>query len=182
MAADSVVAHPTTITGSIGVIFLGVNVVGLMEKLGIENQTLTAGAHKDAGSPLRRLSAEERRHLQSVLDELHARFREVVVAGRPALDAAAVAKLADGRIFTAESARELGLIDEVADLEQTLEVARKLLGAPETRVVTYHRPREFANNLYTRAPAPPQLRLEIPGLSAWLRAPGFYYLWAPGLQ
>ena len=85
MAADVVVAHPTTVTGSIGVRFVSVSLAGLMEKVGIEDQTLVAGSHKDAGSPLRRLTREERAHLQSVLDDLHSRFEQVVAAGRPNL-------------------------------------------------------------------------------------------------
>jgi protease-4 len=182
MAADRVVANPTTVTGSIGVIFMGVNVVGLMDKLGIENQTLTAGAEKDAGSPLRRMSPAERAHLQSVLDQLHLRFQHVVAAGRPGLDRAQVAKLSDGRIYTAVQAQELGLVDEVGDLEHSLELARESAGLTEARVVTYHRPREYENNFYTRAAGSPVLRLELPAPFAWLERPGFYYLWAPGLQ
>lgn len=182
MAADTVVASPTTVTGSIGVIFMGVNLVGLMDKLGIEDQTLRAGAEKDAGSPLRRMSPAERAHLQSVLDDLHARFRSVVEAGRPGLDASQVAQLADGRIYTATQALQLGLVDEVADLEYSLELARKRVGLQRARVVTYHRPREYENNFYTRPPPGPVLRLELPAPFSWLERPGFYYLWAPGLQ
>jgi protease-4 len=182
MAADRVVADPTTVTGSIGVIFMGVNVVGLMDKLGIENQTLTAGAEKDAGSPLRRMNPEERAHLQSVLDDLHLRFQEVVDAGRPGLDRAQVAKLSDGRIYTAVQARELGLVDQVGDLEHSLELARQRAGLGEARVVAYHRRREYENNFYTHAAGSPVLRLELPSPFSWLERPGFYYLWAPGVQ
>ena len=64
MAADEIQAHPTTVTGSIGVIFFGVNLSGLMEKLGVENQTLTAGVRKDTGSALRPMKSEERAQLQ----------------------------------------------------------------------------------------------------------------------
>ena len=179
MAADAIVAHPTSVTGSIGVLFLGVNFVGLMDKLGIENQTLVAGRHKDAGSPLRRLTPEERAHLQSVLDDLHARFKRVVVAGRPGLDAAQIEALADGSIFSAVQALDRGLVDEIGDLEKSVAMVQQIAGIASSRVVVYHRPREYENNLWTGVPS---LRLELPFRIPELSRPGFYYLWAPGLR
>jgi protease-4 len=182
MAADQVVAHPTTVTGSIGVRFVSVSLAGLLEKLGIEDQTLTAGPHKDAGSPLRRLTPEERAHLQSVLDDLHARFEQVVAAGRPKLAPGALERVADGSIFSARQALELGLVDAVADLEESVKRAERAAGLSESRVVVYHRPREYADNLYTRGPPlAPRLRIELPGSRALAAPPGFYYLWAPAL-
>lgn len=182
MAADLVVAHPTTVTGSIGVRFVSVSLAGLLEKLGIEDQTLTAGPHKDAGSPLRRLTADERAHLQSVLDDLHTRFEQVVAAGRPNLPPGALERVADGSIFSARQALEIGLIDAVADLEESVLRAQRAVGVSEARVVQYHRPREYANNLYTRgSPLAPKLRLELPGARILSVPPGFYYLWAPEL-
>jgi len=182
MAADLVVAHPTTVTGSIGVRFVSVSLAGLLEKLGIEDQTLTAGPHKDAGSPLRRLSPEERAHLQSVLDDLHTRFEQVVAAGRPNLPPGGLERVSDGSIFSARQALELGLVDAVADLEESVRRAQRAAGLSEARVVQYHRPREYANNLYTRGnPLAPKLRLEFPGARILSIPPGFYFLWAPEL-
>src|SRR5262245_52055728 len=164
MAADVVVAHPTTVTGSIGVRFVSVSLAGLLEKLGIEDQTLTAVVHKDAGSPLRRLAPDERAHLQSVLDDLHARFQQVVAAGRPGLPPGGLERVADGSIFSARQALELGLVDEVADLEESVARAQRAAGLSQARVIRYHRPREYANNMYTRGGLlPPRIRLELPG-------------------
>jgi protease-4 len=182
MAADHVVAHPTTITGSIGVIWTGLDFSGLMDKLGIENQTLTTGRYKDTGTPLRSMRPDERAHLQGVLDELQARFEAVVLAGRPGLDAARVSQLADGRIFTADQASRNGLVDEVADLDRAVEVTRERAGLSQARVVTYHRPDEYENNFYTAGQAAPTLRLPLPASLEWLSRPGFYYLWVPGLR
>jgi protease-4 len=182
MAADLVIAHPTTVTGSIGVRFVSVSLAGLLEKLGIEDQTLTAGPHKDAGSPLRRLTPDERSHLQSVLDDLHARFELVVAAGRPKLPPGGLERVADGSIFSAPQALELGLVDAVADLEESVLRAQRAAGLTQARVVQYHRPRDYANNLYTRGgPAAPTLRLELPGPQILNIPPGFYFLWAPEL-
>lgn len=181
MAADEVIAQPTTVTGSIGVIFIGLNLSGLMRKIGVTDQTLTAGDQKDAGSWLRPMKPAERANLQAILDDMHARFKQVVVAGRPRLDAARVAALADGRIYSADQALANGLVDALGDLEQTVAVAQRRAGLASSRVVIYHRPREYRQNLYTQAPALPRaLRLELaPPLA--LPRPGFLYLWAPGL-
>jgi len=180
MASDWVVAHPTTVTGSIGVIFMGVSVAGLMEKIGIEDQTITTGAYKDAGSPLRRMTPDERPQLQSVLDDMQTRFELVVERGRPKLGAEKVAAAADGRIYSAQQARDLGLVDEIGDIRRAIAVAERRLGATSSQVVSYHRPREWRQNLYQRSATPTEISLNLtPGLPR-LTAPGFYYLWSPG--
>ncbi len=180
MAADEIVAHPTTITGSIGVVFVGLNFSGLMQKIGIENQTFTSGSYKDAASPLRPMRPEERVQLQSVLDDLHARFREVVASGRPALDPERLASLSDGRIYSARQALENGLVDGLGDLEDSIERLRARTGLEELRVVSYHRPQEWRRNFYTAAPHPPVIRLDLSSLGTTLPAPGFHYRWWPG--
>ena len=182
LAADEIHAERTTVTGSIGVIFSGVNVAGLLEKLGIENQTITSGGFKDAGSILRRMRPEERAQLQSVIDDLYARFVEVVQAGRTKLTADQIRALADGRIFSAVQAKHAGLVDEIGSLDSSVRRARELAGLSSASVITYHRPREYTNNYYTRAPR--QTRDAI--LDLWpgelpLQGPAFLYLWAPGL-
>ena len=179
MAADTVVAHPTTVTGSIGVLFAGVNLSGLMAKFGVADQTLTSGSFKDAGSPLRPMRPEERAQIQSVIDDMYQRFLEVVRLGRPRLTPEEVARLADGRIYSAPQALANGLVDRVGDLEEGVDVARERAGIGDARVITYHRPREYRKNLYTA-----ELPLEAP-LVEWpmprlhLPQPAFLYLWAP---
>ena len=184
MAADRVIAHPTSVTGSIGVIMAGVNVSGLMKRFGVSDQTLTSGEFKDAGSPLRPMKSQERKQLQSVIDGLQGRFVEVVVVGRPELDQAAVEGLANGRIFTAEQALEVGLVDQIGHLDDAIEATEKLAQISESRVVLYHRPSEYVDNVYSRAPAAPVQVVDIDVLSLTsARLPaGFYYLWPPALQ
>jgi len=181
MSADTVRALPTTITGSIGVIFSGVSFSGLMEKIGIENQTLTSGPYKDAGSSLRRMSEEERAQLSSVLDSLYARFLEVVEAGRPDLSPEEIRALADGRIFSAAQAEANGLVDAVGDLPGAVELAEERAGIETSRVVTYGRPDEWRENLYSMNARPE------PTVSPWallgpVREPAFLYLWSPGAR
>jgi len=183
LAADRILAHPTTVTGSIGVVYSGLSVAGLMERWGVEDQTLKSGAFKDAGSPWRRMRPDERAHLQSVIDDLHARFVEVLRAGRPSLDAAAAARLADGRIYSARQAKEAGLVDDVGYLPDAVKALEQRAGLASSRVVAYRRPREASENLYSeaRGPAPQAGLAGAAPLRELAPQPGFLYLWAPGL-
>ena len=192
MAAETIQAHPTSITGSIGVIFSSLSFAGLMEKVGIEDQTVTGGAYKDAGSPYRRLSDVERAQLQLIVDDLHSRFREIVALGRPDLSAAQIEGLAEGQVFSAAQALENGLIDQIGTLEDAAIWLERRLGVTHSRVVSYHRPRDIRRNLYTRAAGMPSLGMAGSKFSseAWalkrleriLARPGFHYLWWPGLS
>jgi protease-4 len=182
LAADHIVAQPTTVTGSIGVIFGGVNLTGLLDKIGVEDQTLVSGPYKDAGSMIRRMRPEERAQLQSVLDDLFERFVSVVRSGRPELDAEEIDRLADGRIYSAPQALDNGLVDEVGDLLNGVRAAEDAAGLASSRVVTYHRPRERRNNLYSVAAPVQGFDLEWrPSLRELLPSPAFLYLWTPAL-
>jgi protease-4 len=182
MASDEIVSEPTTVTGSIGVIFVSVNFSGLMERWGIEDQTTKAGAYKDMGSMLRPQTPEDRAILQGVIDDLHERFRDVVAAGRPELERERVDALSDGRIFSAPQALENGLVDRLGDIEEAVATLESRAGVERSYVVSYHRPTEWRRNLYTRSSAPPPtigLGGAASPASGWL-APGFHYLWQPG--
>ena len=182
MAADSVYANPTTVTGSIGVIFVSVNASGLMEKLGLADQTITTGPYKDVGSPLRPMTPEDRALMQGVLNDLYRRFVQVVAAGRPQLPSTRVAELADGRIFSATQAQANGLVDGIADLPGTIDEVRRRAGLEEVRVVAYHRKREWRENLYTLAPSLETLAAKPTALLDLLHGPTFAYLWWPGID
>jgi protease-4 len=150
MAADRVQAYPATVTGSIGVVAMGFNLSGLMEKLGVANQTFTSGAFKDAGSPFRPMQEAERVQLQSVVQDLFSGFLDVVERGRPKLARAEIERLADGRIYSARQALSVGLIDAIGDIEQAIEEARRAAGiAGDSRVVVYRRRGERAENLFS---------------------------------
>jgi protease-4 len=182
MGADHVVAQPSTITGSIGVIMAGVNLTGLMEKIGVSDQTMTSGAYKDAGSPFRAMRPDEREQLQGVINDLQSRFLDVVDTGRPSLDRARVAELADGRVYTARQALEAGLIDDIGFLDDTIDEVERRIGVEEARVIVYHRPREYVNNLYSRSELPPIQLVNVHLLDLGrLLEPGFYFIWPPAL-
>ncbi len=146
-AADELIASPTTITGSIGVIMSMMNAEGLLvEKLGLEFTPITSGKHKDIASPTRSMTAEERTILQNIVNDMYSRFVDLVVAGRQghgpftgeeSATRATITALADGRIYTGTQALENGLVDKVGYLEDALQSARERSGAEDADVITY---------------------------------------------
>jgi protease-4 len=180
MTADTLIAQPGTVTGSIGVVMVNLNVAGLLEKVGVADQTFKSGTFKDTGSPLREMRPEERELLQKVVDDLHARFKEVVLDGRPEFTAEKLATLADGRIFTARQAEEVGLIDRVGYLEDAVDALEDRLGVEESQLVVYHRPNEYRTNAFSRPAAPePVVDVDVLSFGAGPLPAGFYYLWPP---
>jgi protease-4 len=126
-ATDRIVANPGTLTGSIGVIMETANVEGLLQKIGVEGIVIKSGKYKDVGSPLRKMSADERGLLQTVMDDVHKQFIEAVAEGR-SLELRAAQVLADGRIFTGRQAKEAKLVDELGDLEDAIQLAAEVVG------------------------------------------------------
>jgi protease IV len=183
LATDEIVAQPTTVTGSIGVVMFGINLTGLLDKIGVKNQTLTAGVHKDIGSPLRPMTPEDRQILQSVLDDMRGRFVELVHERRPHAGADSFAAVTDGRIITAGQALQAGLIDRIGYLDDTIAVARERAGLTTARVILYRRGNEFAENIYSKAGTPPAqvnlINFDLGALAGL--GPAFLYLWQPQL-
>jgi protease-4 len=126
-ASDRIVANPGTITGSIGVIMQFSNLEELLKKIGIKGVVLKSGEHKDIGSPFREMTPEEKRIMQEVLDNVHQQFIQAVADGRK-LDRAKVVQIADGRILTGEQAKNFGLVDEMGNLQDTIDITAKMVG------------------------------------------------------
>ena len=126
-ATDRIVANPGTLTGSIGVIMETANVEGLLQKIGVEGVVIKSGKFKDVGSPLRKMSPEERGLLQGVMDDVHRQFIEAVAEGR-SLELRTAQALADGRIFTGRQAKDAKLVDELGDLEDAIQLAANVVG------------------------------------------------------
>jgi protease-4 len=127
VAADRIYANPGTLTGSIGVIIQMANVESLMKKVGVDYVVIKAGHFKDMGNVSRRMTAEERRVLQALLDDVHAQFIQAVAAGRR-LDDATVRRFADGRVFSGVQAKALGMLDELGGLEEAIDAAGQMAG------------------------------------------------------
>jgi len=178
LAADQILAHPTSVTGSIGVVMLTLNAQGLLEKIGVAPLAIKSGGLKDAGSPFRALTDEERVVFQKMIDEMFARFVGLIVEARK-IPEAQVRQLADGRIYTAEQARALGLVDRLGYLDDAVQMAKDAAGIAQARVVMYHRPREYRTNYYSAASAPPAAESALAHLAALAAGPRFFYLWWP---
>lgn len=183
-AADRIVAHPTSVTGSIGVVMIAPDVSGTMQKLGIRANVIKSGPLKDAGSPLREMSESERAVFQAMIDQMYERFLAVVQAARPDVPAEKLRAVADGRVYAAPQALELGLIDAVGSIHDALVELRLAARLADEKIVVveYARPVAHRANVYARAPDPPAtlnlLQFELPW---WLAAdsPQMLYLWAP---
>jgi protease-4 len=126
-AADTIVANPGTIVGSIGVIAEWVNYEDLMEWAKLKSIVFKTGEFKDTGSPVRALTDNERRYFQGLIDDMYVQFVEAVADGRD-LDLEAVRALADGRVFTGRDARERKLIDEIGNFQDAVDITAKLAG------------------------------------------------------
>jgi protease-4 len=179
---DAIVAHPTTITGSIGVISMHFSLAGLLDKIGVKVEALKSGANKDMGSPFRTITDDDKKLLQALIDQFYARFVGVVAEGRKGrLTEAEVRKLADGRVYTAQQALDAKLVDRVGYLADAVSEAKSRAKLEKARLVMYSRRPAKLDNEYSASVQPASL----PGsdLEQARRLLGFhcYYLWEPYL-
>jgi protease-4 len=179
LAADTIVVNPTTITGSIGVVMVTINAQGLLEKIGVAPLAIKSGPMKDAGSPFRALTDSERAVFQAMIDNFYGRFVGLIVKSRK-LPEDRVRALADGRVYTADEALRLGLVDRIGYLEDVVALAKERAGLDEARVIMYHRPKEYRTNIYSATPAASTAEGTLAQFAATLGGgPRFLYLWWP---
>ena len=172
-ACDKILANAGTLTGSIGVIMQLTNVEELMKKVGVKGLNVKSGVNKDIGSPFQPLSSEGRQILQALVDNVHSQF-VVAVAQSRGMEEAAVRKLADGRIYSGEQAKDLGLVDQIGTLEDAIELAAKRAGMAAEPAVYYSRPEQekWWERIFMGV-----FGRRLPGLErGWLR-----YEWSPSL-
>lgn len=177
--SDRILAHPTSIVGSIGVIMQTMSVIRTLEWLGIDTKAVTSGPFKDLASPLKHLSKKDLAILQGMIDSFYKRFLTVVTAGRPKLSANEIKKLADGRIYTGEQAKENGLVDDLGYVDSAIQLARQMSKVQKVKIVIYHRPMGYRANVYSKTSATPNINLiniSVPKLMDSAR-PQFLYLW-----
>jgi len=184
VSADKIVAQPTTITGSIGVVAYNVNATGLLDKIGIYDRTIKSGDKKDMASPLRDMTEEEREIFQSIIDGLYERFLTVVLEGRKGkIDKARLREISDGRVYTAPQALKLRLIDRIGYMEDAVSVARELAGLEKAKVVTYAQSGSYRKNLYSGAPSLAPSVVNLVNIDASFISGGaglsFMYIWKP---
>lgn len=181
LVGDEIIAHPTSLIGSIGVIALKVNLENLMEKIGVNWEIVKSGDKKDFMSPFRSFTDEERKLFQETIDNFHSRFVTIIAENRKELDLDEVKSLADGRVFTSKQAMDLNLIDGVGYLSDTVDRIKLKLKNPDLKVVTYQRQGDYKSNLYSISPQPPtfnMINLNL-GLAKSTLSPYFLYLWMP---
>ena len=181
-AADQIIAHPTSVTGSIGTIVQTVSLSGTMKLLRIDARAVTSGPKKDMASPFKPLDKEDLAILQGMVDEYYRRFVDVVAAARSELPREQIETLADGRVYTGRQALDNGLVDELGYMDDAVRLAKELAGAKRVRIVMYHRPLGYRANVYSAAPAAPvagQVNLVNISAAEVLSAvqPRFLYLW-----
>jgi protease IV len=187
--SDLVVAGPATVTGGIGVIINLFNLRDLMGQFNIIPQGVKSGAYVDIGSSARSLEPAEKALLQEMADEFHKQIENGIIQSRPRIDLAAGTTF-DGRIFTGNQALKLGLIDQIGDLDDAIQLATQLscpsvrLNAIKPQVVLYRRTNDPAHSIYAvTANVPLQgagLLPSLPGLDR-SKLPAFLSLWEPEL-
>jgi len=190
--ADQIVVQPTSLVGSVGVVFESLTFKGAMDKLGVSAKSIKSGSLKDMGSPFKMLRADEEKVMQQMVDEYFVRFVSLVrerrpITETPAPDLSAYAKegytgVYSGRVFSGQQAVELGLADKTGLLSDAIDLAKQLSKSPDAKTILYTRPYGYGGSIYASTSTPvPQanvIHLDLPDAAAPL-SPGFYYLWRP---
>ena len=150
--ADAIFAEPTTMTGSIGVIASFPNVAGLMKRFDVQWEVIKTGPHKDAGSPFREMTDEERQRWGEIIGDAFDRFLDIVAEGR-SMDRDKVKELATGDVYTAKEAVQRGLIDGIGYLEDAVAAAEKKAGVTDAHVIEYKRVLDLSELLFGQTAA-----------------------------
>lgn len=151
MTGDTVIAYPTTITGSIGVLITKLSLKELLGKIGIEDETVKSGENKTMGSFFKNMSPDEKALFQKIVDSMYGRFIDIILESRKNITRDQLLKVADGRIFIASDALKLGLIDKIGYFEDAVEAASKSAGLTNPKIVTFIRPGTYRPNIYSGA-------------------------------
>ena len=183
LPADRILAHPTTVTGSVGAVFYRPKVHGLLDKIGVNVEVTKSGQNKDMASPFRPDSPAEAAQLQAIIQDMGDRFLALVKERRHLSDDVA-RKVGSASVYTAAQAQSLGLVDEVAYMHEALDQTRELAGlSPDAEVVVFRRNEYPDDTIYnpsaeSAAKGPALINVQAP----WVLPPraGFYYLWAAG--
>ncbi len=179
---DTIFAEPTTWTGSIGVIIPHFDVSGGLTKLGITDDSIASAPLKKMGSPTRPMSADEKKILQSLVDDSFKDFKAIVVSGRPKFkdNTAALDAVTTGQIFTASQAQKKGLVDQIGFIDAAIARATKLAGenADSVRCVKYEkRPSLMSSILGGESHVPARGMTDLSAVLD-LATPRAYYLWS----
>lgn len=153
-AGDKIIAMPTTLTGSIGVIMELMNYQELLNKIGVKETVIKSGKYKDIGSPIREMTQEEKAMLQSLIDETYNQFLDTVSKSRH-ITIDKLKSIAQGQIYTGIQAKKLGLVDDLGDLQDTINIVKKDLnikGTPD--IITHKKERSIFSLLESKSNMP----------------------------
>lgn len=188
ITADAIVAQPSTITGSVGVIVPTLNVADGLARIGIKSRSVISGPNKDIANPLQPINEAHYAILQGIVDEFYADFRARVIAARPNIENPD--DVLDGSVYTGRQALELGLVDKLGGIREAFDEAKRLAGLDSATLVKLHRggPTPMTPYASVEAPSIPQQESDsIGSVLGWqsrirqhgVSDPGFYYLWLP---
>lgn len=175
LASNSIMAHPTTVTGSIGVIVTRMSIAETLNKIGVETFTTKSGAMKDMGSILRKPTAEENEVISGIINTMNTRFQNLVIENRPNAKQHPIYK--DGRILTAQQAQNLGLIDTIGYFDDAIVQIKKDIGAEKIKIINYRRTDLPNGTEYNNASMKSGEDSIIPDTLSV--GTGFHYLWSP---
>jgi protease IV len=183
LAADKIIARPTSLVGSVGVILQIYTFEDTLGKIGARVETFKSGEMKDIGSPFRTMKPADKAVMQKIVDEYYGRFIAKVRSRRPSFAAKEEPTAVDGRVLTGEQALALGMVDQLGSLEEAIDAARQACGYPQAKAVMYIRPYGYTGSIYAMQPplepkAAAPLTLALPE-SVTPLPEGFYYLWRP---
>jgi protease-4 len=187
LPADIIIAHPTTITGSVGVVMFNLQLKELMKKIGVDMQVSKSGDNKDMGSPFRKPSHRETELLHDMTKQLGDQFLSLVKKHRHP-DTRQFKEISSARIFSAIDAKDMNLVDQIGYISDAIKAAKIIARLPQNpRVIMYRRVTYPNDNLYNNLSTQISqknlslINVELPGHLANLDD-GFYYLWTPGLK
>lgn len=185
LPSDRIIAQPSTITGSVGVIFQTFNVSEGLSMIGINGRAVTSGPNKAIASPFEPTDPEHFEILQGIVDGFYSDFRERVAEHRPGIPSGSLDTATDGRIFTGTQAVQIGLVDELGTVYDAFEAAKSLAGLTEAQLVKYHAEGARVNSPYAAAPdtRPNTMDRSVDVTLFEIEnarfTTGFYYIWRP---
>jgi len=180
-ACDVIMAHPSTLTGSIGVISVFPSVQDLMGKIGVKINVIKSGEAKDSGGPFRDMTEEDKKIFQGINDEYYQGFLGVISKNRKGkISPEELKEIADGRVYTAQQALRLNLIDEIGYFEDATRKVLSLLNIRSAKLVTYtYYPKSKTNIYASQLGSFSPLDNKVLESYLSLLKTGFYYLWLP---
>lgn len=195
LAGDHLIAYPSTVTGSIGVILQIVSLQPALQNLGITADAITSGDNKAAGNPLAPFTPDQRQTLQQLVDTFYEQFKARVRERRPDVAAENFELITDGRVFSGTEAHALKLVDELGDLYTAWDMAKALSGVSSADLVLYHRPMRYVGSPYSSSPIHAdaregdiqtqinllQVNLEGSDALGAMGGAGFWYVWRADL-